>query len=638
MTAATPLRQVEPAPLPAIDSDAEPYAAHLLAIVERTDDLASWSDELALAAPMWPDSYHLHPARANVLRTLPIPSAAAVLEIGARAGGLTRYLGEAATTVDALELDPALAAVAAARTADLDSVKIRIGWIDSVPDEPAYDLIVAVDVLNEIDDHGLTLTAFVTRCRSMLRPGGLLVIAADNTESVGAVLGGRTPRVPVPSGRVASVSPRALLEASDAAGLRPVTLSAFPDHRHTQLLFSHSQLASLGHHLLSELPKFSVPPGASNLLDPSAQEHEWRSMVAEGTAEDHAGSVVVLAGMEQPVLDDVATFWTVGRAAAQSACNRVRLDGDEPVIARTRAFPHVPDTGLALRLRTHSEPVVDGSSITHLLIEETDLARVQELLVAWYDFVGAAEIDGSVPWDLIPRNVMLRPDGSMCAIDQEWQLDGANAETVRARGLFWLAHELVQTAVEPAWLVPGTVGRTAQRLRRLAGADPDPFWVDEFIDREAEDASWVAPTSPRQTRAFHARKNRGALMSISDSRGHQQTSASDHAPATPESMAAMRSMLAAADDENEVLREKIRALELEKRHLTLVQRDHVLGLTAELEMLRDRWTRSREGQRRSREKAAQLQKTVTSMRRSRTWRVGRMIMAPFARLRGSSSS
>jgi len=633
MTAATPLRRVELPELPAIDPQADPYADHLLAIVRRTADLASWSDELALAAPVWPDSYHLHPARANVLRTLPIGPEAVVLEIGARAGGLTRWLGEVAAVVDALELDPALAAVAAARTADLDPVQVRVGWIDSVPDEPAYDVIVAVDVLNEIDDHGLTLPAFVERCGALLRPDGLLVMAADNTESVAALLGGRTPRVPVGSGRAATVSPHALVKAASAAGLQSLTLSAFPDHRHAQLLFTHSRLASPGHHLLAELPKFSTPPGPRSLLDDGVQHDKWRSLVADGEAEGHAGAVVLLAAASEPALDDAATFWSVGRAAAQSACNRVRLVDGDPVIIRTRAFPEVPDTGLALRLRPHTESVVQGSSVTHLLMQETSVSRARDVLVAWNDLVGATAVDGSVPWDLIPRNVIVQSDGSMHPIDQEWKLDASDADIVRARGWFWLAQELTGAPTPPAWLPPGTVGSTARALRHLSGAKPDPFWLEEFIDREAAQSALVAPRSPLISHAAQSHKNREDLMALSHS-GDNRPTRDDTASTDPESVDTLRSLLAAVSEENEALREKIRVLEIAQRRADLAHRDHTVGLVAESEAVHDRLARAQRESKRHKDRAIKLQKQVTALKSSSTWRIGQLLVRPAAAIRG----
>jgi SAM-dependent methyltransferase len=626
MTAETPLRSMPLPTPPPVDPATDPYAAHLLDLVLRTTDRSSWSDELALAAPTWPDSYHLHPSRANVLRTLPLPADAAILELGARAGGLTRYLGENAATVDALELDPALAAVAAARCAGLDGVHVRLGWIDAVPDHSAYDVVVAIDVLAEIADHDMTLEAFVTRCRSLLRPGGLLVMAADNS-------------VPVPDGRATTIAAGDLESAVRAAGLVPATLSAFPDHRHTQLLFSPTRLAELSPVLVTQLPKFALPPAAPTFVEAGAQQRLWSSSVAEGTADTRANSVVVLAASTEPALADAATFWSIGRAASQSACNRVRVQDGEPVVIRARAYPRAPEPDAPLRLRPHTEPVVDGISVSHALAQETSVARARDLLVRWTDFVRSwSDGDADVPWDLIPRNVLVLDDGSMAAIDQEWHLDGATAELVLARGWFWLAEELVSSPTPPPWLARGTVARTADVLRGLSAVAPDPFWLEELISREADQAAYVAPSHPGHSHAFQARKNRGALMALSRSGDNQPASTPQSPSGDAEESAALRALVASLTEENEALRERVRALELDARHVAMIHRDHVLGLDAELETIRERWRIAQQSLRRAKAKNTGLQKELTAMRQSTTWRVGRRVIAPIARLRGSSAS
>lgn len=641
MAPPTPLRSGEVLPLSHPREESDPYAAHLLALIESADDLSSWSDSLAAAAPSWPDSYHLHPARANVLRTLPLPDDASVLELGARAGALTRYLGESSALVDALELDPALAAVAAVRCADLEAVQVRTGWIDTVPDEPAYDVIVAIDVLNEIHDSGMTIASFLTRCRGLLRPAGLIVLAVDNLDGLGLILGDRPPRLPIDGNRRApALAPSEVDSAARSAGLESVTLSAFPDHRHTQLLFSYERLAEVAPALLAELPKFTNPPLVRPHVDPEAERERWISTLGDGTADGHASSIVILASDAAPTIEDAAAFWSLGRAAAQSACNRIRREQGTPVVVRDRAFPDAPPLDTPLRLRPHTEPVVDGVPLVRVLTEETRLERVRELLVAWSDLVGSScAVDGEpVPWDLIPRNILVLPDGSMNPVDQEWQRDGADADLVRARGWFWLAADLLGSPHPPWWLMGATVGEAAHYLRRLTGAEPDPFWLDQFIRREADDAACVAPVTTRHSRSFHAHKNRGALMSVSDSRGSQEGPTSPPEPVDDESLAALRGVLSAVSEENVALREQLRALELDRRHTALVHRDYVLGLNFELETLRERMASTQLTLRRSRLKVKGLQKKIADMRASSTWRIGRMIVSPIARLRGKSSS
>src|SRR4051795_10380564 len=79
-------------------------------------DLDSISDELASQGDSWERRYHFARERGHILRPLTITREDTVLEIGAGAGAVTRYLGEVAGAVDALEPTPERARAAALRT------------------------------------------------------------------------------------------------------------------------------------------------------------------------------------------------------------------------------------------------------------------------------------------------------------------------------------------------------------------------------------------------------------------------------------------------------------------------------------------------------------------------------------------
>lgn len=104
------------------------------------------------------------------------------------------------------------------------------------------------------------------------------------------------------------------------------------------------------------------------------------------------------------------------------------------------------------------------------------------------------------------------------------------------------------------------------------------------------------------------------------------------------SLDALRAELATVSAENERLRRQVDELTFEGRHSQLVHRDHAIGITAELETMRERYSIAQAQLRRSRDKAARLQKVVTEMRASTTWRIGCLVVRPLARLRGRSRS
>ena len=127
------------------------------------------------------DSTHWwYRARRDVLasviaREVKLPQEAHILEIGCGTGHNLPML-QRFGTVDALEIDPAAAAIAAKRlgkavfTAPLPA-------LDSVP-EQAYDMVALLDVLEHIEDDRAALVAIA----KLLRPGGTILVTVPQFE------------------------------------------------------------------------------------------------------------------------------------------------------------------------------------------------------------------------------------------------------------------------------------------------------------------------------------------------------------------------------------------------------------------------------------------------------------------------
>lgn len=115
-----------------------------------------WIDAVNAAHP-WSHNDHYLPW---VLRQLP-PGAERALDVGCGTGTLLRALRGVVPVAEGIDLDPRVAAPAGARVA---------GLLD-LPPEPAYDVVTAVAVL-----HHLPLTPALERLRTLVRPGGRLVV------------------------------------------------------------------------------------------------------------------------------------------------------------------------------------------------------------------------------------------------------------------------------------------------------------------------------------------------------------------------------------------------------------------------------------------------------------------------------
>nr|WP_244633186.1 class I SAM-dependent methyltransferase [Aeromicrobium sp. CFBP 8757] len=596
-------------------------------------DLSSWSDELA-ADTAWPLSYFFSPARANVLRGLPLPVGGLVLEIGSRAGAVTRYLGEEALLLDALEPDPAMAEIAAARCSGLDNVAVFSAWVDEVPVTAVYDLVVAIDVLGELEQRQVTLEHFLTECRDLLKPGGVLILGADNADGVRRRAGGLTPPVGISSPhRPAWLSLDDLRAAVTDSGLQASVLSAFPDHRLTKVMFDADALASVDPHLVADLPSFPSPSYGAPILESELEGALWRSLVHAGQGKNHANSFVALISDAEPPPTAAATYWSMGRAAALSACNRiVALDDGDVVVERRAAFPRAGHADGPLRLRTHTEPYVRGPSLVDLIASADSARQAHAILGRWTTLVENAALEGDVPWDLIARNVIVDATDCLRPIDQEWELSGATVSTVLRRGIFWLASDLLAASVTPPWLRGRTHGQVADFLWWLTGHHGDGEWLAAFVAEEAHSTSFVSPLRPPRSRVHIERQNGRILSAISKSPTEPTSLAAD--PTVDDDAPSLQAVVDSLLAVNEQLRTQLEELERQRRHDALTQRDHVIGVTAELEVMRDRVTRAQAGQKLAMTKVRRLRKQVADMQASLTWRVGRRVVRPLARLKG----
>ena len=128
-------------------SDGDEPERYLKQTFENAADLSSDSEELALAVKDWPSQYHLSSLRSNLLRSLDIRKTARVLELGCGCGALTRYLGETAGRVVAVEGSPVRARLARLRCRDLDNVDIVAGNFDDMALEGPFDIVTLIGVI-----------------------------------------------------------------------------------------------------------------------------------------------------------------------------------------------------------------------------------------------------------------------------------------------------------------------------------------------------------------------------------------------------------------------------------------------------------------------------------------------------------
>jgi len=165
-------------------NDGDEVEQRIANIISRATDLSVLSTELRQHCTDWPSLYHFSSSRANILRPLAHTlSGADVLEIGAGCGAITRYLGEIGSKVIALEGSQRRAAIARARTRDLNNVEVVADRFNEFSCEQKFDVVTLIGVLeyaNLFTPSDTPAQTMLKHICSLLKPWGCIVIAIEN--------------------------------------------------------------------------------------------------------------------------------------------------------------------------------------------------------------------------------------------------------------------------------------------------------------------------------------------------------------------------------------------------------------------------------------------------------------------------
>lgn len=506
-TPATPLRalgSLDPAGYRLLRDTASTYRdgaeQAVLQLVTDAEDLRSDSAELKAAAVGWAQRYHLDPARANILRSLDLPSTARVLEIGAGCGAITRYLGETCDVVDALEPVAVRAAAARARSRDLPGVEVFVGDLNDVPDEAAYDVIVVIGVLEYVGagtaDRSPYLD-FLAKVAARLVDGGTLVLAIENRLGVKYLVGApedHTNRVfdsveGYPRGGNAHTFNRRELEAlMQRVGLDATTLIAFPDYKMTRTVLGEFPPACRS--LLHRIPKFPSPDWRSprpRLID---ERLLWRELVEAGVAADFGNSFLVLATKgDAPSLwpqDRAGAFYTTNRRPELNAATVVETVGETVRLRRTALRPGSADSTSQFRIVESVSPFQSGADLS-TLVAEGGIDVWRGFVDGWLRLVDAALAERpETAIDVVPHNLIVDDDGELHVIDIELSFPPVSREQLIRRGVFWLAERCAPLAPTQQWAPARTVGDMMRALGEPVGLPADGSWIEQALTEELD--------------------------------------------------------------------------------------------------------------------------------------------------------
>lgn len=483
----------------------------VLAALAQAQDLTSGSEELAALPRTWAQTYHLSPARANILRPLAWREDWRVLEVGAGCGAITRFLGERCRVVDALEPVAIRARAAHQRTRDLTGVEVFVGMVGDVPAQPAYDAIVVVGVLEYVGAGSADrepYLAFLRTLAGLLADGGSLVLAIENKLGVKYLCGAPEDHTGRPfeslegyePGSPARTFSRWELEALFRdAGLRPGVLGAFPDYKLTrsvhgdQLLAAHPGLAR-------RIPQFPSPDWGGGPPRLASEARVWATLIDGGWAGKAANSFLVLAGRDG---DTGPGLWPDGLLAAYYSGTtwraryametRVTTEGTATWFRRRRLRPDLEDDSL---FDLRDSPLVDGADLVDVMAAAADDHALADLLGRWVQALDAALAEGALaPLDCMPHNAVIDAAGRVSFVDAKWRGPALGRQDLLARGALLTAARLCVVTPPHRWPV-GTLEGLTLHLGALLGLPAGGAWLAGAVQHEAQFQTAVSALPP----------------------------------------------------------------------------------------------------------------------------------------------
>ena len=438
-------------------SDGDEFEGRMIRLLEESQDRSLFSPQLAAACVDWPSYYHLSSTRSNVLRPFEERlKGADVLEIGAGCGAITRFLGESGSNVCALEGSRRRARIARLRTADLHNVTVVSDNFETFATERKFDVVTFIGVIeyaNQFVGGENPAATMLHRARSMVKPGGIVIIAIENQLGLKYFAGAPEDHV---ARRMFGLENRytsdgvrtygredfaCLIKDSGFSALR--FYAPFPDYKFPVTIFSEEGING------GELDVVSMVRGSlfadrqlTNFLSFDLPR-VWEVVVKNKLGMDLANSFLAVASVEElPDSSTLAWHYSTGRAARfckTLSFERVPL-GDIRVSPRL-VLPSGEasvDPALGIELPSHIPYVrgtplsselsalltTDGWSIEEVASSLTRFLRIAEGLMKHDGIsVSLSSPDVTVPGqyiDLIPQNIIQTESGEFHLIDIEW--------------------------------------------------------------------------------------------------------------------------------------------------------------------------------------------------------------------------
>ncbi len=444
-------------------SDGDETEENLLRTLQEADDVSLFSQELRTASKDWPTTYHLSPARGNLLRPIARLLRGSVLEIGAGCGAITRFLGENGANVLALEGSQRRAAIAAQRTRDLVNVTVINDKFEEFDTEALFDAVTLIGVLeyagefNRSEDAPLQM---LKTARRLLKPGGVLIIAIENQLGLKYLAGAPEDHIGSPFVGVHDLYNRpgvrtygrlALEQLLKSAGLEDVEFALpFPDYKlPTSVILPAGYDRTNGFEggiLAAQVSSRDLQLSSLNLS--FSLERAWGTVGENSLLPELANSFLVLGRSYPdgavPLFEENVLAYHFSTSRRPGFCKTAKfLLDDVHGIGVTNEFIY-PDAEQAANSSQYAHRLPQDAYHSGSLFSEKFIRvfqtpgwtakEVADLLREYLDIVvmhagsgemttGKLRLEQSISGqflDLIPQNIILR-DNAIHVIDQEWE-------------------------------------------------------------------------------------------------------------------------------------------------------------------------------------------------------------------------
>ncbi|WDT85607.1 class I SAM-dependent methyltransferase [Alteromonas sp. 009811495] len=429
-------------------SDGDSVEDEIYRVVESSSDVSLYSAQLTKNCASWASTYHFSPDRHHLIRPLEgLIKNKNVLELGCGCGAISRYLGEIANHLVAVEGSINRGKVAAERCRDLPNVNVVIDLIQDLEFEEEFDVVTLVGVLEYSQiyvDSDDPIGHVIQKAKQYLKPNGILIVAIENQlglkyfagapedHGVGVMAGINdiySNDDPITFGK------KELENKFISEGFKKVdTFLAFPDYKLPSLIVHPLYTRSPNKFDLSDIVAGTAIHDGQPIANPTfSLESTLRLVERNGLLPDLANSHLFVCHKEQPIFDYkpqvIASYFSPKRNRTTRQYIEF-IDNDGTTTVNRTQFD---ESGSSI---VTEEPLVEGSVYRfslHKIIQKENW-KVEELVPwfkVWLDELRKFQLNenliankvSQLPGkylDALPRNMMVNANNDIEFIDLEW--------------------------------------------------------------------------------------------------------------------------------------------------------------------------------------------------------------------------